>query len=87
VLERAIRDQFDLSPKGIIEALELRNPIYRATAAYGHFGRKSEKRRVEGRQEGEFREAEFFTWERADRAAELRETANRLAGATQGARR
>jgi S-adenosylmethionine synthetase len=87
VLERAIRDQFDLSPKGIIEALELRNPIYRATAAYGHFGRKPEKRRVEGRQEGEFREADFFTWERADRAAELRETANRLAGATQGARR
>jgi len=87
VIERAVREQFDLSPKGIIEALELRNPIYRATAAYGHFGRKSERRRVEGRQDGEFREVDFFTWERTDRAAELHETAQRLAGAKQGAGR
>ena len=87
IIERAVREQFDLTPRGIIEALELRNPIYRATAAYGHFGRKPEKRRVEGRAEGEQREVEFFTWERTDRAAELRETAQRLAGAQSGARR
>jgi len=87
VIEGAVREQFDLSPKGIIEALELRNPIYRATAAYGHFGRKCEKRRVEGLADGEQREVEFFTWERTDRAAELNETAQRLAGAAQGARR
>ncbi len=85
-IERAVREQFDLSPKGIIEALELRNPVYRATAAYGHFGRKPEKRRVEGRAEGEFRDVEFFTWERTDRAAELHETAHRLAGAASARR-
>ena len=74
VLEAAIREQFDLAPRGIIEALDLRKPIFRATAAYGHFGRKPERRTVDGR------ELEFFTWERTDRAAELRETATRLAG-------
>jgi S-adenosylmethionine synthetase len=36
---RAVRKVFDLTPKGIIEALDLRRPIYRETAAYGHFGR------------------------------------------------
>jgi S-adenosylmethionine synthetase len=86
VIERAVREQFDLSPRAIIEALELRNPIYRATAAYGHFGRTPERRKVEGREDGTFREVEFFTWERTDRASELHETAHRLAGAAQGAR-
>lgn len=51
----AVRKVFDLTPKGIIADLQLRRPIYRATAAYGHFGR----------------EEEGFTWERTDRAAEL----------------
>jgi S-adenosylmethionine synthetase len=86
-IEAAVREQFDLSPRGIIEALELRNPIYRATAAYGHFGRKPERLRVEGIEEGTVREVEFFTWERTDRASELLETANRLARAAQGAGR
>jgi S-adenosylmethionine synthetase len=86
-IEAAVREQFDLAPKAIIEALELRNPIYRATAAYGHFGRKPERHMVEGRANDEFREVEFFTWERTDRASELLETANRLAGAAQSARR
>ncbi len=81
VLEAAVREQFDLSPRGIIEALDLRNPIYKATAAYGHFGRKPERRTVDGR------EIDFFTWERTDRAAELLETATRLAGAAKGAGR
>jgi S-adenosylmethionine synthetase len=35
----AVKNNFDLSPKGIIEKLDLRNPIFRNTAAYGHFGR------------------------------------------------
>ena len=87
-IELAVREQFDLSPRGIIEALELRNPIYRAAANYGHFGRKPERRFVEGREDGTQREVEFFTWERTDRAAELADTAHRLAGvAKQGARR
>lgn len=38
-IEKAIRKVFDMSPSGIIKTLDLRRPIYRATAAYGHFGR------------------------------------------------
>jgi S-adenosylmethionine synthetase len=81
VLERAIREQFDLTPSAIIEALDLRKPIFKATAAYGHFGRTPLRTAVDGR------EVELFTWERTDRAAELAETAKRLAGATRAAAR
>jgi S-adenosylmethionine synthetase len=56
---KAIGEVFDLRPAAIIRDLELRRPIYRNTAAYGHFGR-SEK---------------DFTWERTDRADELRRIA------------
>jgi S-adenosylmethionine synthetase len=58
-IERLIRDHFPLAPRGIIEYLDLRRPIYRKTAAYGHFGRD----------EPEFR------WEDTQRAQELREAA------------
>ena len=75
VLEKAVREQFDLVPRAIIEALDLRKPIFKATAAYGHFGRKPAHASVEGK------EVELFTWERTDRAAELADTAKRLAGA------
>jgi len=51
-----IRDNFDLRPRGLIEMLDLRRPIYQATASYGHFGREEEN----------------FTWEKTDKAAELR---------------
>jgi S-adenosylmethionine synthetase len=51
-----IREYFSLTPKGIIEALDLRRPIYKDTAAYGHFGRSGPG----------------FTWERTDRADALR---------------
>jgi S-adenosylmethionine synthetase len=54
-----VRAHFKLTPKGIIEDLDLRRPIYRKTAAFGHFGRS---------------EAEF-TWERTDRADALRNAA------------
>ena len=60
-LERLVRDQFDLRPKAIIEALDLRRPIYRPTAAYGHFGRTRPE----------------FTWERLDRCAGCLAAANR----------
>jgi len=40
-IERAVLRVFDLTPKGIIETLQLKNPIYRATSVYGHFGRDS----------------------------------------------
>ena len=54
-IERAIRETFDLRPAAIIEQLDLRRPIYRQTAAYGHFGR----------------ELPGLTWEVADRADAL----------------
>lgn len=55
-IEACIKDLFDLSPKGIIESLNLLRPIYRRTAAYGHFGR----------------EEDLFTWEKIDRADEIK---------------
>jgi S-adenosylmethionine synthetase len=58
-LERLVRENFQLTPKGIIESLRLRRPIYKKTAAYGHFGRNDPD----------------FTWEATDKAAKLRETA------------
>jgi len=65
-IEKAVRDVFDLTPKGIRSALDLCRPIYRATAAYGHFGRASETRREDGRP------VTFFTWERTDKVDALR---------------
>jgi len=61
----AVNEEFDLTPRGIIQALELRKPIYSATSAYGHFGR--EPRKV-GRGRNGMTE---FTWERTDRAKAL----------------
>jgi S-adenosylmethionine synthetase len=58
-IEKLVRENFRLTPKGIIETLNLRRPIYKKTAAYGHFGRKDPD----------------FTWEATDKAATLREKA------------
>ena len=58
-LVQLVREHFQLTPKGIIESLKLRRPIYKKTAAYGHFGRKDPD----------------FTWEATDKAAQLREKA------------
>jgi S-adenosylmethionine synthetase len=58
-LVELIRERFPLTPKGIIETLDLRRPIYRETARHGHFGR----------------ELPQFTWEKTDRAAALRKAA------------
>jgi S-adenosylmethionine synthetase len=58
-LSNLVREHFRLTPHGIIETLKLRRPIYRQTAAYGHFGR----------------DEEGFSWELTDRAQELREAA------------
>jgi len=57
-LAQLVREHFELKPRAIIEALDLRRPIYKRTAAYGHFGRQPE--------------GGFFTWERDDRADALR---------------
>jgi S-adenosylmethionine synthetase len=64
---KAVQQEFDLTPQGIITALDLRKPIYRATAAYGHFGRSPET--VDGTS-GPART--LFTWERTDRVEALR---------------
>jgi S-adenosylmethionine synthetase len=59
VLVDLVRKNFQLTPKGIIESLNLRRPIFKKTAAYGHFGRSGET----------------FTWEATDKAAALAEQA------------
>ena len=58
-LSEIVRANFKLTPKAIIEGLDLRRPIYRKTAAFGHFGRHEPE----------------FTWERTDKAAALRSAA------------
>jgi S-adenosylmethionine synthetase len=55
-LVELVRENFQLTPKGIIESLNLRRPIYKQTAAYGHFGRSGDA----------------FTWEATDKAAALK---------------
>lgn len=58
-LIQVIRDHFQLTPKGIIESLQLRRPIYKTTAAHGHFGRENQE----------------FTWEKTDKAEALAKAA------------
>ncbi|MDR3791830.1 MAG: methionine adenosyltransferase domain-containing protein, partial [Terracidiphilus sp.] len=58
-LTELVRKNFQLTPKGIIESLDLRRPIYQKTAAYGHFGRTEPE----------------FTWEATDKAATLKQQA------------
>jgi S-adenosylmethionine synthetase len=67
-LEELVRANFQLTPKGIIESLNLRRPIYRKTAAYGHFGRAEKE----------------FAWEATDKAATLKELAGKTAGKAAG---
>jgi S-adenosylmethionine synthetase len=55
-LSKLVRDNFELTPRGIIESLNLRRPIYKATAAYGHFGRSEDG----------------FSWEKTDKSEALR---------------
>jgi len=55
-IEKCVKTLFDLSPKGIIDSLNLLRPIYRKTAAYGHFGREGDE----------------FTWEKTDKVEEIR---------------
>jgi S-adenosylmethionine synthetase len=58
-LAQLVSEHFDLRPKGIIQMLDLLRPIYRKTAAYGHFGREEPE----------------FSWERTDKAAALKAAA------------
>jgi len=65
-LIEAVREIFSLTPKGIIETLNLRRPIYKRTAAFGHFGRNEEG----------------FTWEKTDKVGDLRKVLERYSKAT-----
>ena len=58
-IAQLVQEHFDLRPRGIIEMLDLRRPIYEKTAAYGHFGRDEPE----------------FTWEATDKAQALRAAA------------
>jgi S-adenosylmethionine synthetase len=70
-LEAAVREVFDLRPAAIIRDLQLRQPIYSATAAYGHFGRTPAKGTyVESERRPQ--RVERFTWERTDRVRDLK---------------
>jgi len=64
-IENAVRDVFDLTPRGIIDALGLRAPIYQRTASYGHFGREACSTERNGR------DLTYFSWERTDRIEAL----------------
>ncbi len=63
-LARIVQELFDLRPKSIIDTLNLKKPIYRPTASYGHFGRTAENG--------------FFTWEKTDRAEDLKKAATKV---------
>jgi S-adenosylmethionine synthetase len=58
-ISQLVRENFQLTPRGIIESLDLRRPIYKKTASYGHFGRNEPE----------------FSWERTDKAAKLKSQA------------
>jgi S-adenosylmethionine synthetase len=62
-----VRDNFSLTPKGIIDTLNLRRPIYRKTAAFGHFGRSEDT----------------FSWEATDKAEQLQQAAAKAQAAAQ----
>jgi S-adenosylmethionine synthetase len=64
-LEKMVQEVFDLTPKGIIDALKLKRPIYRPTASYGHFGRQPKTRNYDGKK------VDLFTWEQSDRVKDL----------------
>jgi S-adenosylmethionine synthetase len=70
-ITQLVREHFSLTPKAIIETLDLRRPVYKPTAAYGHFGRTGAG----------------FTWERTDRADALRKAAASVGVAEVAARR
>ncbi len=63
-----VRELFDFRPQAIIERLGLRKPIFKPTAAYGHFGRTPEVLPL-----SDGGEADFFTWERTDRIDDVRQ--------------
>jgi len=73
-IEKLIRGHFDLRPYGIVKMLDLIHPMYQATAAYGHFGRKPfDISYTDG--DGKKQKATAFSWEKTDKADDLRRAA------------
>jgi S-adenosylmethionine synthetase len=68
-IEKLVDEVFDLTPKGIIDALKLRRPIYRQTATYGHFGRRPTTAVYQNGTKDH--KVDLFTWERTDRVKDL----------------
>jgi S-adenosylmethionine synthetase len=64
-LEQVVREVFDLTPRGIIDTLKLKRPIFGPTASYGHFGRRPRTAKYNGRP------VQLFTWEQTDRVKAL----------------
>ena len=62
LLDKLVRKHFPMTPRGIIEHLKLRSPIYKKTASYGHFGRNEPE----------------FTWERTDKAKILKKRSRQV---------
>ena len=83
-IAQAIRETFKLTPRGIIEALGLRNPIFKPTARHGHFGRTPSTITVMTGPDGKQKPTEFhtFTWERVDKVDALKEAVGLTAAAT-----
>ena len=75
VIAKAVRETFELTPRGIIKSLNLRNPIYTPTAAHGHFGREPGTVTVNGKSHA------TFTWEKTDRVEALRKAVEKLGAA------
>ena len=73
-IEKLIHKHFDLRPYGIIKMLDLIHPMYQATAAYGHFGRKPAQISYTD-STGKQHTATAFSWEKTDKAEELRKAA------------
>jgi len=68
-LERIVDEVFDLTPRGIIDALKLKRPIYSRTAAYGHFGRRPTSGVY--KDDAKQLKVDYFTWEQTDRVKDL----------------
>ncbi|MBC7835437.1 MAG: methionine adenosyltransferase [Phycisphaerales bacterium] len=75
-IAKAVREHFALTPRGIIESLKLRNPIYSATARHGHFGRKPYEGQYFDRVKRRHldKKFEFFGWEKTDKAEALKKS-------------
>ena len=71
-IAKAVREVFPLTPRGIIESLNLRKPIYRKTARHGHFGRTAVEKNGQS----------YFTWEKVDKAQALKDAVKAASACT-----